>query len=68
MAAVRKIFTARDARDTRHQSEAKREHRLAVRQARAKVKRWEGKVAQFGGDVQNATLARMRGRLVELES
>lgn len=61
------IFTLHDAREERLLAEARREHRRALTEARAAVRKWERKVRQFGGEVHAETLARMRARLAQIE-
>ena len=66
MPKIKPIYTSRDAAKARAQAEAKREHRLAVKEARAKVKHWEAKFKMFSGPVQAETLNRMRENLAKL--
>lgn len=61
------IFTLHDAREERMLAEANREHRRALIEARAAVRKWERKVRQFGGEVHIETLARMRELLARIE-
>lgn len=61
-----KIYTLCDARREKHDAEMAREHRAAVREARAKVSHWKQRVAQFGGEVQQRTLAKFEAQLASL--
>lgn len=63
-----KIYTSRDAARAREADFANRIHRNAVREARAKVRRWERKAAKFGGAIHIETLARMKAKLAALEN
>lgn len=66
-----KIYTLRDAREERLLEDAHFEHRCHmhdVAAAKAKVRHWERKVAQFDGEIHRETLARMQARLAELEA
>lgn len=63
-----KIFTLNDAREERILAELNRDHHRAVKEARAKVRRWKQKVRQFGGDIHRETLARMEAALAKLEA
>jgi hypothetical protein len=65
---MERIFTLRDAREERLLAELNREHRRAVKEAKAKVRRWRAKVRQFGGDIHRETLARMEANLAKLEA
>ena len=58
-----RIFTLNDARKQREHEEYLSERRLALREAKAKVARWERKYKQFGGEVQLNTLNRMKANL-----
>lgn len=60
------IFTRNDAREEKMLNDMRREHVNAVKEARAKVRKWEWKVTKFGGEVQIETLARMRANLEAL--
>jgi hypothetical protein len=65
-----KVYTLQDARNERLQEDAAFEHRCHLRdvaQAKAKVRHWERRVKQFGGEVQQETLARMQAKLAALE-
>ena len=61
-----KIYTSRDAAREREADFANRIHRIAVSEARTKVRRWERKVARYGGAVHVETLERMRAKLAAL--
>lgn len=61
-----KIYTSRDAAKAHEQAEAQRQHRHAVKEARAKVRKWERKVARYGGYVHRLTLLRMQQALAKL--
>ena len=62
-----RIHTLHDARQAKAQADAQREHQRQVKSARAKVRRWERKVQQYGGSVHQETLARMRAVIAALE-
>lgn len=62
------MFTLHDAREERLLAEARREHANALKEARAKVRHWEAKARQFGGEVHIETLERMRAHLAVLEA
>ena len=65
---MNKIFTLRDARNEKLLMDARAEHRIALRAARAKVRHWEKQVALYGGEIQRETLARMQSNLAKLEA
>ena len=65
---MRKIVTLNDARQAKAQADAQREYLRQVKHARAKVRRWERKVQQYGGSIHQETLARMRANLAALEA
>lgn len=61
------MFTRNDAREEKILATLNREHASAVREAKAKVRHWERKVEQFGGEIHRETLARMRANLEALK-
>jgi hypothetical protein len=60
---IRKIQTVRDARLEKYYADLNREAAIERRILRAKIRRWERKVEEFGGQVQIDTLARLKARL-----
>ena len=60
------IRTVRDAALENRRAKEARDRRLAIRVARAKVRRWERLAAKFGGAVHQETLARFQARLADL--
>ena len=58
-----KIFTAYDARRQKWHMDAVLEARIRRKELRAKIRKWERKVALEGGEVQIATLARFKAEL-----
>lgn len=61
-----KVRTVRDARLENLQAKEARQASIERRELRAKIRRWEGKVREFGGQVHVDTLARLRARLEAL--
>lgn len=61
-----KIKTVYDVRREKFYAQLHAEHRAAVREARTKVRYWERKVVQFGGDVHVATLNKFKAQLAAL--
>lgn len=57
------IFTAYDARRQKQHMDAVLEARAKRKELRAKIRRWERKVALYGGEVHIATLARFKAEL-----
>lgn len=58
-----KIRTVRDARIEKILSDERRFISAERRELLAKVRKWERKVALYGGDVHIETLARLRAKL-----
>lgn len=63
---MNRIITSNDLFRAHVQAEAQADHRFALREAKKKVKHWERRFKQFGGDVHRETLDRMRAKLVAL--
>lgn len=62
----RTIRTAYSASREKYDAELTSEYRRDLREARAKVRRWERKVAMFGGEIHRATLLKMQARLAAI--
>ena len=64
---MNKIFTARDAASRNRASKDARLASIERRELRQKIRRWQKKVAAFGGDMQRSVLAKFEARLAHLD-
>jgi hypothetical protein len=60
---TRKIRTVRDSRLEKYYADLNREAAIDRRILRTKIRRWERKVEEFGGEFHINTLARLKARL-----
>jgi len=63
MTKAHKIVTVRDAMMERLLANEIRSHKIQVRELTKKVRHWEQKVVQFGGEIQKQTLAKFQSQL-----
>jgi hypothetical protein len=63
---VKTIKTAYDARKEKFYADLNREAAIERRELRAKVRKWERKVALYGGQAHIDTLTRFKARLAEI--
>lgn len=63
---VRPIRTVRDARLEKMYADETRRISILRKELTTKVKHWEKRVAQYGGEVQKTTLAKFQAQLADI--